>query len=89
MQQPVPDNGINQEGDPGRQHGDRQSRHGILPSFLIIVMAEKKLLKNRFVQAALSGIKPCIIGIIGAIGSYMILHRQTGIEKERLFRRSV
>ena len=48
----------------------------ILPSFimiLIIVTLEKKLLKNPYVQAALSGLKPCIIGIIGATGAYMIL----------------
>jgi chromate transporter len=48
----------------------------ILPSFiiiLIIVKMEKKLLKNQYVQAALSGIKPCVIGIIGATGVYMIL----------------
>ena len=44
----------------------------ILPSFLIIllvVMLESRLLKNRFVQAALSGVKPCIIGVIGATGA--------------------
>jgi len=48
----------------------------ILPSFiiiLIVVMMEKRLLKNRYIQAALSGMKPCIIGIIGATGTYMIL----------------
>ena len=48
----------------------------ILPSFIIVlmfVMMEKKLLKNRYIQAALSGVKPCIIGIIGATGAYMIL----------------
>ena len=48
----------------------------ILPSFimiLIIVVLEKKLLKNPYIQAALSGVKPCVIGIIGATGMYMIL----------------
>ena len=48
----------------------------ILPSFviiLIIVMVEKHLLKNPYIQAALSGLKPCIAGIIGATGVYMIL----------------
>ena len=50
----------------------------ILPSFiilLVIVKLEKKLLKNPSVQAVLSGVKPCIIGIIGATGAYMILQR--------------
>ena len=48
----------------------------ILPSFiiiLIIVRLEKKLLANQYIQAALSGVKPCVIGIIGATGAYMIL----------------
>ena len=48
----------------------------ILPSFiiiLIIVKLEKKLLKNQCIQAVLSGVKPCVIGIIGATGVYMIL----------------
>jgi len=48
----------------------------ILPSFIIIlvfVKLEKKLLKNQYIQAALSGVKPCVIGIIGATGTYMIL----------------
>ena len=48
----------------------------ILPSFIIIlvfVKLEKKLLKNQYIQAALSGVKPCVIGIIGATGPYMIL----------------
>ena len=47
----------------------------ILPSFLlilVIVMMEKRLQKNPFIQAALSGVKPCITGIIGATGAYMI-----------------
>ena len=33
----------------------------------------KKYLNNRFVRAALSGLKPCIIGIILATGMFMIL----------------
>ena len=48
----------------------------ILPSFiiiLIIVKLEKKLLKSQYIQAALSGVKPCVIGVIGATGAYMIL----------------
>ena len=48
----------------------------ILPSFfiiLVVVKLETKLLKNRYIQAALSGVRPCVIGIIGATGAYMIL----------------
>ena len=48
----------------------------ILPSFfiiLIIVMMEKRLLNNPYIQAALSGLKPCVSGIIGATGVYMVM----------------
>ncbi len=49
----------------------------VLPSFLIILLVTaslKNALKNRRVQAALSGLKPCLIGIILATGCWMILH---------------
>ena len=48
----------------------------VLPSFFvtILIMALLKAVwKNPYVQALLRGIKPCIIGIILAIGAYMIL----------------
>ena len=48
----------------------------VLPSFVIILLITallKKLLKNPYVQAVLRGMKPCIIGIILAMGAYMIL----------------
>ena len=47
-----------------------------LPAFLIILLFSillKNALKNPYVQAVLSGIKPCIIGIIVATGLYMII----------------
>ncbi len=47
----------------------------VLPSFIIILlimMILNKLLKNPYIQAALRGLKPCIIGIILATGVYMI-----------------
>lgn len=43
----------------------------VLPSFLIILLvtgAMQKALKNRWVQWALRGMKPCVIGIVLAIG---------------------
>lgn len=49
----------------------------ILPSFIImlLVMAVfKTLQKNKYVQAVLSGLKPCIIGIILATGVYMTIN---------------
>ncbi len=50
----------------------------VFPSFLIIlllVILMKNAVKNPYVQAVLRGVKPCIIGIILATGSYMILSR--------------
>ena len=49
----------------------------VLPSFIVILLITaslKNLLKHRLVQAALRGVKPCIIGIILATGAYMVIH---------------
>ena len=49
----------------------------ILPSFvmiLVIMVLLKKALENSWVQAALQGMTPCVIGIILATGAYMILN---------------
>ena len=46
-----------------------------LPAFAIILLLSmllKNFLKNKYVQAVLGGIKPCIIGIIVATGLHMI-----------------
>jgi len=46
----------------------------VLPSFIIILLvtaALRTLLKNRYIQAALRGLKPCVIGIVLATGAYM------------------
>jgi len=46
----------------------------VLPSFIIILLVTatlSTLLKNRYVQAILRGLKPCIIGIVLATGVYM------------------
>ena len=48
----------------------------VLPSFIIILLVTallKTILKNKYVQAVLRGLKPCMIGIILATGAYMIL----------------
>ena len=48
----------------------------VLPSFLIILLATallKTALKNKYVQAILRGLKPCVIGIVLATGIYMVL----------------
>lgn len=49
----------------------------VFPSFcmiLLIMMALKTALKNKYVQAVLGGLKPCITGIILATGVYMVFH---------------
>ncbi|MBQ2866522.1 MAG: chromate transporter [Clostridia bacterium] len=48
----------------------------VLPSFLIILLVTallKTVLKNKYVQAVLRGLKPCVIGIVLATGVYMVL----------------
>jgi chromate transporter len=48
----------------------------VLPAFIIILLIMvllKRLLQNRYFQAVLSGLKPCIMGIILATGCYMII----------------
>ena len=48
----------------------------VLPSFLIILLLTavlKNALKNRYVQALLRGLKPSVIGIVLAMGVWMIL----------------
>ena len=48
----------------------------VLPSFIIILLVTallKTVLKDKYVQAVLRGLKPCMIGIIFATGVYMIL----------------
>ena len=48
----------------------------VLPSFitiLLVMIILKKVLKNPYVQAALRGMKSCVIGIILATGVFMML----------------
>ena len=54
----------------------------VLPSFVITILLMillKQLLKNPAAQAVLSGLKPCIIGIIFAVGVHMLL-KNLGLE---------
>lgn len=49
----------------------------VLPSFIVILLITillKALIKNKYVQAILNGIKPSIIGIILATGIYMAIN---------------
>lgn len=48
----------------------------VLPAFfiiLLIMILMKKMLGNPYVQAILRGLKPCVAGIIIAMGCYMIM----------------
>lgn len=50
----------------------------VLPSFLIILLITalmKTMLKNKWVQAALRGLKPCVVGIVLATGIFMTVSR--------------
>lgn len=49
----------------------------ISPAFIIILLvmaALKTFLENKYVQAVLNGLKPCIIGIILATGAYITIN---------------
>lgn len=57
----------------------------ILPAFLIILLVTvllKTVLKNKYVQAILSGLKPCVIGIVLATGLYIALSNCFGTISE-------
>lgn len=48
----------------------------VLPSFFVILLVMnllKNILKNKYAQAVLQGVKPCMIGMILATGCYMTL----------------
>lgn len=54
----------------------------ILPAFFIILFLTallKNALQNKYVQAILKGVKPCIIGIIMATGVYMIIENSLSL----------
>lgn len=47
----------------------------VIPAFFIILIVTallKSALKNKYVQAVLRGLKPCVIGIVLATGIYML-----------------
>ena len=53
-----------------------------LASFIIILfvmISLKNLLKNKYMQAVLRGLKPCIIGIILATGVFMVVNNAFGV----------
>ena len=59
----------------------------VLPSFFIILLVMgilKSALKNKYVQAVLQGLKPCVTGIILATGVYMTAHHCLPLEEGAL-----
>lgn len=54
----------------------------VLPSFIIILLVTailSKAIKNKYVQAVLRGVKPCMIGIILATGCWMIVRNMFSV----------
>ena len=54
----------------------------ILPSFLIILLVSTLLaavLKHKYTQAVLRGLKPCVVGIVLATGIWMTAKNFTGV----------
>lgn len=57
----------------------------VLPSFFIILLITallKAVIKNKYVQAVLGGLKPCVIGIVLATGLYMVFTNLFGSVSE-------
>ncbi len=53
----------------------------VTPSFLIVLLIMtllQNVLKNRYAQAILRGLKPCVIGIVLATGIYMVVSNCIG-----------
>ena len=49
----------------------------VLPAYLVIILIIsilKNAIKNKYVQAVLRGLKPCVTGIVLAMGVYMVVH---------------
>lgn len=49
----------------------------VLPAYLVILLIVSLLqtaIKNKYVQAVLRGLKPCVTGIVLGTGGYMVIH---------------
>lgn len=49
----------------------------VLPAYLVVVLIVtvlKNLIRNKYAQAVLGGLKPCVVGIVLATGVYMVIH---------------
>lgn len=60
----------------------------VLPAYLVIMLIVslmKNLIKNKYVQAVLRGLKPCVVGIVLATGVYMVLHHVLPMSAQTVF----
>ena len=60
----------------------------VLPAYLVILLIVgllKNAIQNRYVQAVLRGLKPCVIGIVLATGVYMTVHNVLPLSGGRIF----
>lgn len=49
----------------------------VLPAYLVIILVAgilKNAIRNKYVQAVLRGVKPCVIGVVLVTGTYMVIH---------------
>lgn len=49
----------------------------VLPAYFVIILVMsilKNLLQNKYVQAVLGGLKPCVSGVVFGTGAYMVIH---------------
>ena len=56
----------------------------VLPAYLIVLLITalmKNFIKNKYVQAILQGVKPCVTGIILATGVFMVIKNCFGTER--------
>ena len=60
----------------------------VLPAYLVILLIVsimKNLIKNRYVQAVLRGLRPCVVGIVLATGVYLVIHNLFPMSEQVLF----
>ena len=65
--------GTSQAGIPGAVIATLAS---VLPAFLIILLVTllmKKALDNKYVQAVMRGLQACVVGVITAVGAWMLI----------------
>ena len=60
----------------------------IIPSFIIILLIAqglKSFIKNKYFQAVLKGMKPCVVGIVLSTGIYMIISNLISVSGNNTF----